>query len=190
MQMIAAALKDCYKSSVAAKTPLKLRVFVGGRNRLENEGATALAECFKVIIFQFEFRNYSNIYLHLDGRNHGGGDNASKRYLPRWNHCLGGRVCSQSWNAGDQPQRQYFHGERCNSNRKRKFFSYFSIHFKVTFLHFAGAAHTEQLADYELRRLSSEISRRFNISGCVEKFMQEPSGLLIFIFCWFFQVFL
>lgn len=48
--MVAAALKDCYNSSKAAGTPLKLRVFVAGRNRLENVGAAALAEVFKVSI--------------------------------------------------------------------------------------------------------------------------------------------
>lgn len=48
--MLAEALKDCYKTSKAAGQPLALKVFIAGRNRLENEGATALAEVFEVVI--------------------------------------------------------------------------------------------------------------------------------------------
>lgn len=47
--MLAQALTDCYTASIAAGTPLKLKVFVAGRNRLENEGARALAQVFKKI---------------------------------------------------------------------------------------------------------------------------------------------
>ena len=39
---------ECHKSSVAAGSPLSLEVFISGRNRLENDGATALAKVFKV----------------------------------------------------------------------------------------------------------------------------------------------
>lgn len=39
----------CHETSMAAGTPFQLRVFVSGRNRLENEGATALAQAFKVV---------------------------------------------------------------------------------------------------------------------------------------------
>lgn len=47
--MLAQALTDCYTASVAVGTPLKLRVFIAGRNRLENEGARALAQVFEKI---------------------------------------------------------------------------------------------------------------------------------------------
>lgn len=48
-QMLAECLTECHQNSVKAGKPLKLRVFVSGRNRLENPGATALAGVFKVI---------------------------------------------------------------------------------------------------------------------------------------------
>ncbi|CAH2016375.1 unnamed protein product [Acanthoscelides obtectus] len=48
-KLLAAALTDCYKSSKEQGKPLALKVFVAGRNRLENDGATALAQVFKMI---------------------------------------------------------------------------------------------------------------------------------------------
>lgn len=45
-KMLAQALTDCHTASMDAGTPLKLRVFIAGRNRLENEGAKALAQVF------------------------------------------------------------------------------------------------------------------------------------------------
>ncbi|KAK7476958.1 hypothetical protein BaRGS_00031817 [Batillaria attramentaria] len=48
-KMLSQCLLECHKSSVAAGRPLALRVFVSGRNRLENDGATALAAAFKEI---------------------------------------------------------------------------------------------------------------------------------------------
>lgn len=45
-KMLAEALLSCIDSSTAAGTPLALRVFVAGRNRLENDGAKALAKVF------------------------------------------------------------------------------------------------------------------------------------------------
>jgi len=42
--MLATALNDCYENSTKAGIPLKLKTFIAGRNRLENEGATALAK--------------------------------------------------------------------------------------------------------------------------------------------------
>lgn len=45
-KMLADALMSCYESSSAAGTPLALRVFVAGRNRLENDGTKALARVF------------------------------------------------------------------------------------------------------------------------------------------------
>ncbi|XP_069131445.1 ran GTPase-activating protein 1-like [Argopecten irradians] len=48
-KMLSQCLLDCHKSSSAAGKPLALRVFISGRNRLENDGATALAAAFKAI---------------------------------------------------------------------------------------------------------------------------------------------
>ncbi|XP_041356902.1 ran GTPase-activating protein 1-like [Gigantopelta aegis] len=48
-KMLAESLLECHKRSSAAGTPLSLRVFVSGRGRLENVGATALSEAFKAI---------------------------------------------------------------------------------------------------------------------------------------------
>ncbi|XP_078043345.1 ran GTPase activating protein [Augochlora pura] len=46
--LLAKALSDCYDNSCkAGEPPLALKVFVAGRNRLENEGAKALAAVFK-----------------------------------------------------------------------------------------------------------------------------------------------
>lgn len=47
-QILAAALTECHRKSSAQGKPLALKVFVAGRNRLENDGATALAEAFGV----------------------------------------------------------------------------------------------------------------------------------------------
>ena len=46
--MLAAVLEDTYVASSAQGRPLALKVFVSGRGRLENEGAKALSEVFKV----------------------------------------------------------------------------------------------------------------------------------------------
>ncbi|XP_025833592.1 ran GTPase-activating protein 1 [Agrilus planipennis] len=48
-KLLATALLDCYNSSKNEGKPLALKVFVAGRNRLENDGAIALAEVFKAI---------------------------------------------------------------------------------------------------------------------------------------------
>ncbi|XP_076649744.1 ran GTPase activating protein [Halictus rubicundus] len=45
--MLAKALSDCYENSCKTGAPLALKVFVAGRNRLENEGAKALALVFQ-----------------------------------------------------------------------------------------------------------------------------------------------
>lgn len=39
--------------SSALGSPLRLRVFIAGRNRLENEGASALAKAFQVVLCVF-----------------------------------------------------------------------------------------------------------------------------------------
>ncbi|KAL3271009.1 hypothetical protein HHI36_021510 [Cryptolaemus montrouzieri] len=48
-KLLASALTDCYNHSKKEGKPLQLRVFIAGRNRLENEGAKALAEVFKLM---------------------------------------------------------------------------------------------------------------------------------------------
>ncbi|KYQ59417.1 Ran GTPase-activating protein 1 [Trachymyrmex zeteki] len=46
-KMLAKALEKCYENSSKEGTPLALKVFIVGRNRLENEGAQALASVFE-----------------------------------------------------------------------------------------------------------------------------------------------
>ncbi|XP_034715642.1 ran GTPase-activating protein 1b isoform X2 [Etheostoma cragini] len=48
-KILAEALIECHRQSLTHGAPLKLRVFIAGRNRLENEGASALAKAFQVI---------------------------------------------------------------------------------------------------------------------------------------------
>lgn len=48
-QMLSKALLDCHRTSTAAGTPLKLKVFITGRNRLENDGAKAIAKIFSTL---------------------------------------------------------------------------------------------------------------------------------------------
>ncbi|XP_066138424.1 ran GTPase-activating protein 1 isoform X1 [Euwallacea fornicatus] len=48
-KLLANALTECYEQSKKDSKPLALRVFIAGRNRLENEGAIALAKVFKRI---------------------------------------------------------------------------------------------------------------------------------------------
>lgn len=47
--MLADALTENLNASIKNNTPLKLKVFIAGRNRLENEGATALGNFFSKI---------------------------------------------------------------------------------------------------------------------------------------------
>ncbi|KAL5293445.1 RANGAP1 family protein [Megaselia abdita] len=47
--MLAKALLDCHASSSKAGKPLALKVFIAGRNRLENDGGTALAKFFETV---------------------------------------------------------------------------------------------------------------------------------------------
>merc|ERR1719369_451880 len=48
-KMLAGLLLDCYNKSKAIGHPLSLKVFILGRSRQENEGATALAQVFKLM---------------------------------------------------------------------------------------------------------------------------------------------
>lgn len=47
--MLSQALLDCHAASVKVGTPLQLKVFIAGRNRLENEGAKAIAKVFQAV---------------------------------------------------------------------------------------------------------------------------------------------
>ncbi|KAK3559597.1 hypothetical protein QTP86_013564 [Hemibagrus guttatus] len=64
--ILASALTECYKQSSATGSPLKLKVFVAGRNRLENDGATALSQAFKLI------GSLEEIHMPQNGINHPG----------------------------------------------------------------------------------------------------------------------
>ncbi|KXJ06171.1 Ran GTPase-activating protein 1, partial [Exaiptasia diaphana] len=57
-KLLSKALLDCHQSSSNIGKPLKLEVFISGRNRLENPGAKALSEAFKV-------HTLSSKFLHL-----------------------------------------------------------------------------------------------------------------------------
>ncbi|XP_044177192.1 ran GTPase-activating protein 1-like [Acropora millepora] len=48
-KILSKALIDCHKSSSEEGSPLQLKVFISGRNRLENPGAKSLAEAFQII---------------------------------------------------------------------------------------------------------------------------------------------
>ena len=58
--MLAQALNDCLVASKEAGSPLSLKTFIVGRNRLENEGAKSLAEFFKVIARYFVISRFDN----------------------------------------------------------------------------------------------------------------------------------
>ncbi|NXF39587.1 RAGP1 protein, partial [Nyctibius bracteatus] len=65
-KILAAALKECHRKSSAQGKPLALRIFVAGRNRLENDGATALAEAFGII------GTLEEVHIPQNGINHPG----------------------------------------------------------------------------------------------------------------------
>ncbi|KAI1886713.1 hypothetical protein AGOR_G00198630 [Albula goreensis] len=65
-KILAAALTECHKQSSVLGAPLALKVFIAGRNRLENEGATALAKAFKLI------GSLEEIHMPQNGINHPG----------------------------------------------------------------------------------------------------------------------
>ncbi|XP_063282477.1 ran GTPase-activating protein 1 [Pelobates fuscus] len=65
-KILAAALTECHKRSSAVGKPLSLKIFVAGRNRLENDGATALAEAFRVI------GTLEEVHMPQNGINHPG----------------------------------------------------------------------------------------------------------------------
>lgn len=47
-KMLAKALLECHKKSLENGKGLPLKLFIAGRNRLENDGATALSQVFQV----------------------------------------------------------------------------------------------------------------------------------------------
>ncbi|NWI95303.1 RAGP1 protein, partial [Pitta sordida] len=65
-KILAAALKECHRKSSAQGKPLALKIFVAGRNRLENDGATALAEAFGII------GTLEEVHMPQNGINHAG----------------------------------------------------------------------------------------------------------------------
>uniref|UniRef100_A0A8C5WMG1 Ran GTPase-activating protein 1 n=1 Tax=Leptobrachium leishanense TaxID=445787 RepID=A0A8C5WMG1_9ANUR len=65
-KILAAALIECHRKSTAFGKPLHLKVFVAGRNRLENEGATALADAFRMI------GTLEEVHMPQNGINHPG----------------------------------------------------------------------------------------------------------------------
>ncbi|XP_036408203.1 ran GTPase-activating protein 1a [Megalops cyprinoides] len=65
-KILAAALTECHKQATAQGAPLRLKVFIAGRNRLENDGATALAGAFQLI------GSLEEIHMPQNGINHPG----------------------------------------------------------------------------------------------------------------------
>uniref|UniRef100_A0A8D3A216 Ran GTPase activating protein 1b n=1 Tax=Scophthalmus maximus TaxID=52904 RepID=A0A8D3A216_SCOMX len=65
-KVLAEALIDCHRQSSAHGAPLKLRVFIAGRNRLENEGAGALAKAFQLM------GSLEEVHMPQNGINHTG----------------------------------------------------------------------------------------------------------------------
>ncbi|KAM7386466.1 hypothetical protein PAMA_009198 [Pampus argenteus] len=65
-KILAAALTQCHKKSSAEGSPLSLKLFVAGRNRLENDGATALAQAFQLM------GSLEEVHMPQNGINHSG----------------------------------------------------------------------------------------------------------------------
>ncbi|XP_062918775.1 ran GTPase-activating protein 1b isoform X1 [Mobula hypostoma] len=65
-QILAAALNECHRQSCESGKPMALKVFIAGRNRLENEGAIALAGAFKSI------GTLEEVHMTQNGINHQG----------------------------------------------------------------------------------------------------------------------
>lgn len=65
VKMLAEALKVCIQKSTATGKPLSLRTFIAGRNRIENEGAKALAEVFKSLTTLEEVAMPQNGIYHV-----------------------------------------------------------------------------------------------------------------------------
>uniref|UniRef100_A0A096LUB9 Ran GTPase-activating protein 1 n=1 Tax=Poecilia formosa TaxID=48698 RepID=A0A096LUB9_POEFO len=65
-KILAASLIQCHKLSSEKNEPLSLKVFVAGRNRLENDGATALAQAFQLM------GSLEEVHMPQNGINHPG----------------------------------------------------------------------------------------------------------------------
>ncbi|KAI5621755.1 RAN GTPase activating protein 1 [Silurus asotus] len=65
-KILAAALTQCHKESSKLGAPLRLKIFIAGRNRLENDGATALAQAFQSI------GSLEEVHMPQNGINHPG----------------------------------------------------------------------------------------------------------------------
>jgi len=65
-KILAGALTQCYQKSKESGAPLRLKVFIAGRNRLENEGAKALAKAFQLI------GSLEEVHMPQNGINHQG----------------------------------------------------------------------------------------------------------------------
>uniref|UniRef100_A0A8C3B2L2 Ran GTPase activating protein 1b n=1 Tax=Cyclopterus lumpus TaxID=8103 RepID=A0A8C3B2L2_CYCLU len=65
-KILAEALIEGHSQSSAYGAPLKLRVFIAGRNRLENEGASALANAFQLM------GSLEEVHMPQNGINHAG----------------------------------------------------------------------------------------------------------------------
>ncbi|BES98640.1 ran GTPase-activating protein [Nesidiocoris tenuis] len=63
-EKLASALQKCLDNSKAAGSPFSLKVFIAGRNRLENDGSIALAKVFKQIGTLEEIQIYQNGIYH------------------------------------------------------------------------------------------------------------------------------
>lgn len=90
--MLAQALKDCLEASKNAGTPLALKTFIVGRNRLENEGAFALAEFFKVTkcsLFSYLRKVSTLVFIYLGCWHFGRSTDAPEFHQAPWNLCFG-----------------------------------------------------------------------------------------------------
>ncbi|CAM9654644.1 unnamed protein product [Lampetra fluviatilis] len=65
-KILAEALSECHRASASEGKPLALRVFVAGRNRLENDGASALAKAFMAM------GSLEEVHVPQNGINHAG----------------------------------------------------------------------------------------------------------------------
>ncbi|KAK2095554.1 Ran GTPase-activating protein 1, partial [Saguinus oedipus] len=65
-KILAAALTKCHQKYSAQSKPLALKVFVAGRNCLENDGTTAMAEAFRVT------GTLEEVHMPQNGINHPG----------------------------------------------------------------------------------------------------------------------
>ncbi|KAF6202233.1 hypothetical protein GE061_004631 [Apolygus lucorum] len=64
-EKLASALQKCYENAKAAGTVFALKVFIAGRNRLENPGCIALSKVFKQIGTLEEIQIYQNAIYHV-----------------------------------------------------------------------------------------------------------------------------